>query len=625
MMQTRGVFGLLKPDVDVHTMGICTIANLLRDCGYTVHIAGKEVNSAIEDIRKVNNWSLVKKWITDNAITRIGFSYRLDPNEGCDYFMSFLSHLKEDNMFVEDGGQIEEISFAGLPETCGLIEARADGKVILFPGNETPVESLRRYRVPEELIPVSVVNDSQYDNMITDFARKYIESGRYLLQEPSDHFGYQECGTDRDSFVARLRYAEVKGTLPLIRTHSGPYNPDRLEALKEYNSWCRDLASSQLLDVLSIGSSQLTQSRFGEDWDGMANGGGVPVNSEIEYRVIRENAKPMLVRTYSGTRDVPGLAQIHERALNISWHAFSFWWFNRLDGRGDNDLLENLREHFEAIRFAASTHKPVEPNVPHHFAFRGADDITYIVSGYLAAKSCKLLGVNHLILQNMLNTPKYTWGVQDIAKGRAMLRLVRELQDKNFTVSLQTRAGLDYFCTDLDEAKVQLAAVTCLMDDIEPGDISSPEIIHVVNYSEAVSLATPPIIKESIKITLGVLNEYRSARAEGIVPDMRYDREVNDRAVRLYQEAREAIDILEAYFPNLYTPEGLAAVFEEGFLPVPYLMDHERRYPKATQYQTAVKDGGISVVDEKGRVVPTQVRYRQILSKMTAHDIRTAK
>jgi hypothetical protein len=106
-----------------------------------------------------------------------------------------------------------------------------------------------------------------------------------------------------------------------------------MEALKEYNSWCRDLASSRLLDVLSIGSSQLTQSRFGEDWDGMANGGGVPVNSEIEYRVIKENAHPMLVRTYSGTRDVPGLAEIHERSLNISWHAFSFWWFNRLDVR----------------------------------------------------------------------------------------------------------------------------------------------------------------------------------------------------------------------------------------------------------------------------------------------------
>ena len=616
MMEPRYVFGLVKPDVDVHTMGLCTIANLLRDCGCVVHIAGVDVNSALEDVRKVNNWSLIKKWIEDNGITRIGFSYRLDPQEGCDYFMSFYSHLQEDKMFVEDGGKIEDVSFAGLPDTCGLIRAKTDGKVLLFPGNETPMESLKMYGIPEDIIPMSVNKDDRYDRMISEFARGVVESGRYLKQTPLDHYGYQTCGTDRDSFVDRLDYAYAKGSLPLIRTHSGPYNPDRLEALKEYNSWCRELASSRLLDVLSIGSSQLTQSRFGENWDSLANGGGVPVNSEIEYRVIRENAKPMLVRTYSGTKDVPALAEIHERSLNISWHAFSFWWFNRLDGRGDNSLLDNLREHFEAVRYAASTGKPVEPNVPHHFAFRGGDDVTYIVSAYLAAKACKLLGVRHLILQNMLNTPKYTWGVQDLAKGRAMLKLVRGLEDGGFKVSLQTRAGLDYFVTDLEEAKVQLAAVTCLMDDIEPGNDNSPEIIHVVNYSEAVRLATPPVITESIRITLSALHEYRLARKEGRVPDMRYDADVNERTARLYDEAAQAVKILEEAFPDLYTPEGFARVFEKGFLPVPYLMDHERKYPSATQYPTAIKDGGISVVDENGRIIPTPERYRKILSDL---------
>ena len=157
---------------------------------------------------------------------------------------------------------------------------------------------------------------------------------------------------------------------------------------------------------------------------------------------------------------MPGLAKIHERSLNISWHALSFWWFDELDGRGHNCLLDNLKEHFEAVRWIVTTGKPVEPNVPHHFAFRGADDITYIISGFLAAKACKKLGVRHLILQNMLNTPKYTTGVQDLTKGRTMLKLVRELEDDTFHVSLQSRAGLDYFAPDLEEAKIQLAAVT---------------------------------------------------------------------------------------------------------------------------------------------------------------------
>ena len=612
----KDVFGFIKPLVDVHTMGVYTMANLLRDCGYKVYVSNDDVNEAVEQIYKINNYSLVKSWIVKNGITRLGFSYRLDPVEGCDYFLSLYHHLKDDNMFADNGGQLQQIFFAGLPDTCELVKGKTQGEILVFPGNESPIESLTMLHVPEGLMPAALNQNNPYDNMRWDFAKNLIESERYKWEQPLDHYGYAECGKDNDSYVARLKYAKEKHMLPIIRTHSGPYNPNRLEALKEYNSWCHELAQSRLLDVLSIGSSQLTQSNFGENWDGKANGGGVPVNSEMEYRTIRDNANPMLVRTYSGTKDVPGLAKIHERSLNISWHALSFWWFDELDGRGPNSLLDNLKEHFEAVRWIVTTGKPVEPNVPHHFAFRGADDITYIISGFLAAKACKKLGVRHLILQNMLNTPKYTTGVQDLAKGRTMLKLVRELEDHTFHVSLQSRAGLDYFAPNLDEAKVQLAAVTCLMDDLEPENDNSPEIIHVVNYSEAVRLATPPIIKESIKITLCALHEYRTARALGKVPNMKYDAEVKEREDALYTEAKDSILMLEKAIPNLYTPEGFYKVFVEGFLPVPYLMDQHRKFPKATMWHTAIKNGGIKVVDDEGRVIYTTDRYRKIISNL---------
>ena len=610
------IFGFIKPMVDVHTMGIFTMANLLRDCGFKACIAGDDIAEAVENIHKLNNYGLVKKWILDERVTRLGFSYRLDPKEGCDYFMSLYEHLKGDHMLKEDGGPLTGVSFAGLPDTCEMVGAKTNQKVLVFKGNETPVESLRMYGVPEHLFPNSLINDNPYDKMRWDFAEKLIESERYKVEKPSDHLGYSECGKENDSFVARLEYARKKHTLPIIRTHSGPYNSNRMEALKEYNSWCRTLAHSQLLDVLSIGSSQLTQSHFGENWEGLPNGGGVPVNSEMEYRIIKENASPMLVRTYAGTKDVPGLARIYERALNISWHALSFWWFDELDGRGNNTLLENLKEHFDTVKYIVTTGKPVEPNVPHHFAFRGADDISYIISGYLAAKACKMLGVRHLILQNMLNTPKYTWGVQDLAKGRVMLKLVRSLEDDSFKVSLQTRAGLDYFAPDLDYAKVQLASVTCMMDDLEPENNDSPEIIHVVNYCEAIRLATPPVIKESIQITLNALREYRNARALGKVPNMKYDQDVYERFSALYEEAKGAIDLLEANIPNLYTPEGFYKVFTEGFLPVPYLMDQHRKFKKATMWQTAIKNGGIKVVDDSGNVIDTIARYKKIISQL---------
>lgn len=615
-MEQKKVFGFIKPAIDVHTMGLYTMASLVRECGYKSCIAPVDVNTALEQVIKLNNYSLIKSWIIDNNITYLCFSYRLDPVDACEYFMQLYERLISDNMTYSTGGVIECFSFAGLPEACKLIAEKTQHKVIVFPGGESPIESLEKYNVPHENIQKGLLGDSEYDKMRLEFAKKIIESELYKKVSAPDHYGYSTCGTNQDTYIDRLIYAKEKSTLPIIRTHSGPYNPDRLEAIKEYNSWVEELAESRLLDVLSIGSSQLTQSNFGEDWDGLQNGGGVPVNSPLEYQIIYEKAKPMLVRTYSGTKDVPSLARIHEDCLNISWHALSFWWFNELDGRGKNTLLENLKEHFEAIRYIVTTGKPVEPNVPHHFAFRGADDLTYIISGFLAAKTCKKLGVRYLILQNMLNTPKNTLGVQDLAKGRTMLRLIKELEDETFSVSLQTRVGLDFFCTDLDFAKVQLAAATCLMDDIEPSNPNSPEIVHVVNYSEAVRLATPDIICDSIKITLATLKAYRNARLIGLVPNMEYDQDTKYRTEELYYEAKEAICLLEQKIPNLYTPEGLYFVFVNGFLPVPYLIDSENKYPKAKKWQTMFKNGGIYVVDKDGNIINTFKRYKQIFDSL---------
>lgn len=609
------VFGLVKTNIDVHTLGITTLENLLIDCGYECHISPKEISVAVEQIHKVNNYSLLQHWILSNHITRIGFSYRLDPHEAKDYFCHLFNELKSHNFFVENGGSLRGVFFAGLPDACRLVQQELGEDFLVFPGDETPIETLTKLGIPERKFPKDLRMTSEYDDMRWNFAKDLLSSEEYKLCMPSNHLGYKEAGGAKDSFIKKLQYCKQKRTLPLIRAHVGPYNPNRIEAIKEFLSWEKELASSGLLDVLSIGSSQLTQSKFGEDWEGLPNGGGVPVNSEQEYKMIKEAAKPMLVRTYAGTKDVPWMAEMHERCLNISWHALSFWWFCEIDGRGVNTVLENLREHLRAIRFIAQTGKPLEPNVPHHFAFRGADDITYIISGYLAAKTAKLCGIKDLILQNMLNTPKHTIGLQDLAKGRTMLRLVRELEDGTFAVHLQSRAGLDYFSPDLEKAKVQLAAVTALMDDIEPENDNSPEIIHVVSYSEAVRLATPPVIEESIKITLTALRKYREQRRMGIIENMAYNKELNERCETLYQEAKEAIILLEQYIPNLYTAEGLYRVFKEGFFPVPYMLDTDSKYPEATQWRTAIKNGGICVVNKKGEIIRTSDRYRKIILK----------
>jgi hypothetical protein len=606
------VFGLIKTNVDVHTLGISLIANLLRQSGYKTLISDESVSEAVIHIRRLNNFGLVKKWLLENSISRIGFSYRLDPDEGKDYFLDLYYQLKDNRMFVEDGGIVRQIFFAGLPDTCKLIQQKLGAKFLVFPGDEIPQESLKLLGVPADKWPNELISGNEYDTERWNFAKGIIEKGEYLKVLPKNHSGYANYGLKNDLLTDRIKTAKEKGTLPLMRAHVGPYSSYREQAINDFINWTIQLAQSGYLDILSIGTSQLTQAHFEEDWDDLPNGGGVPINSRFDYVRVWNAARPMLVRTYAGTKDVPYLAAIHEEYLKIAWHALSFWWFCEIDGRGENSLLENLRQHFETVKYIASMSKPLEANVPHHFAFRGGDDVTYILSVYLTAKLAKKNGIKYFILQNMLNTPKYTWGIQDLAKGRVTVKLVKELEDDNFKVYLQTRAGLDYFSPDYEKAKIQLAAVTALMDDIEPLNDNSPDIIHVVSYSEAIRLADPVVINESIKIVLDALNRYRLSRKKGRVENMLFDKDVEYRFNELYEEVKDAIYLLESNIKDLYTPDGFYKIFCNGFLPVPYLVDNMNKYPNSKWFQTQIINGSVKVVDNSGTVIPTVKRFKNL-------------
>ena len=473
-------------------------------------------------------------------------------------------------------------------------------------GGESVRETLTKMGVPEERIPKDIMEGSLYDDLRMEFGKDVIQAQEYNNFKPIDRSGYKEYGTGKDTVIKRLQHSmQNKPFMPLMRAHVGPYSStvDRLDSIKEFISWAKELASAGYLDILSIGTSQLSQSNFGEDWGDKPNGGGVPINSPEEYSMIWEAARPLLIRTYAGTKDIPQLAEMYEKTINICWHALSLWWFNKLDGRGPYDLYTNLQQHIETLKYIAKTNKPFEANVPHHFAFRGADDVTYIVSAYLSAKLAKKMGIRTFILQNMLNTPRSTWGIQDLAKSRAMLTLVKSLEDENFRVILQPRAGLDYFKPDLEEAKIQLAAVTALMDDIDPHDETSPPIIHVVSYSEASHLATPDIINESIRITQYSLQKYRQLRRDGKIEDMSRRQDVRERMLELIDAANTVISGIESSVTDPYSAQGFYTIFASGFLPVPYLWGEVDEFKYAKYWRTKPIKGGIKIVDEKDKPV----------------------
>lgn len=604
------IFGLIHPAVDAHTLGISSVGQLLEDCGYTVVIADAHVCAAANQPSHLDNIEIVLSWIRRYGITRLGFSYRLDPAEGAERFGRLMHQLRERRMFAEQGGPLRGIYFAGLPAACQRVEREYGDLVQTFDGDETPSETLRKLGVHASRLPSAMSTEVDYDEFRLRFGRELVESEKHLRVQPPDRSGYPEFGTAQDTVVARMKHAQTHGQPPLMRAHVGPYLPDREAAVRLFLDWTRELARARFLDVLSIGTSQLSQSHFGEDWTGLPNGGGVPINSPEEFRMVWQAARPMLVRTYAGTKNVPQLARMYEETIHIAWHALSFWWFCQIDGRGPYPVRQNLEQHLETLRFIAESGKPFEPNIPHHFAFRGADDVTYVVSSVLAARTAKRLGVRTLILQNMLNTPKSTWGIQDLAKSRALLTLARELEDESFRVILQPRAGLDYFSPNLERAKAQLAAVTALMDDIEPHDPGSPPIIHVVSYSEASHLADPPVVNESIQITLAALQEYRRLRAKGEIEDMSQHPEVKARTEELLQDVRTVLKAIEESIPDPYSAEGLYRVFWAGFLPVPYLWVGREEFAHAVRWQTRVIRGSVKVVDERGMPIPVEQRVQ---------------
>lgn len=602
------IFAFLKPSLDAHTLGVNAAAELLRSCGYHVLTGDTSLSNILNDIRYASNQEKLVNWLLENKITHIGISYRLDENIAVDIVGYVLYAIRSHNLLVTQGGPINGISFAGLPKACKTIREKFNDFVLTFQGSESPQETLEKYGVPEDRIPNEMKEGSKYDEMLLRFGESIIREKAYLDMKPITRPDYSEKGTRNDTLVKRLEATMQENYAPLLRAHVGPYSSaaTREENVAEFLNWCKHLSETGYLDIVSIGSSQLSQSNFGEDWGEKPNGGGVPINRPEEFEKIAEAASPMLVRTYSGTQRIPEMAQVYEENLNTAWHALSLWWFNKMDGRGPYDVYTNLVEHVKTMKYIAKTNKPFEPNTPHHFAFRGADDTTYVLSAYLAAKLAKKVGIKTFVLQIMLNTPRYTWGVQDLAKARAALKLVRSLEDENFRVVLQPRAGLDYFSPDLDQARIQLAAVSALIDDIEPDNEQSPPVLHVVSYSEADHLATPPVINESVQITQTAIKEYRRQRRAGLVSDMSKNEDVVMRTETLLKRVGTMVDAIEEHVTDPYSPEGFYTIFAAGFLPTPYIWAEKEEFEYATIWKTKPLNGGVWVVDEESKPVTAE-------------------
>ncbi|MGB9678683.1 MAG: cobalamin B12-binding domain-containing protein [Thermoanaerobacteraceae bacterium] len=405
-----------------------------------------------------------------------------------------------------------------------------------------------------------------------------------------------------DTLIKRI---DQKYPYPIIRHHFGLSSLDKtVEGIKK-------IADSKVLDVISIAPDQNAQEHFfDKKYDKSLDGaGGVPLRGKEDfvklYEASRRGNFPLL-RCYSGTNDIFKMAEMLVETINNAWAAIPLCWYNVLDGRGPRPVNISIEENQKLMKWHGERGIPVEVNESHHWSLRDAHDVIGVATAFLAAYNAKKMGVNTYIAQYMFNVPASISPKMDLAKMLAKIELIESLEDDNFRVFRQARAGLASFPSDLLEAKGQLASSAYLSMAIKP------HIYHVVGYCEAHHAATAEDIIESVKISKAIIKNALSG-----MPDMTQDKEVVKRKNHLIKETKillEAIKSLNSKSDDpLSDPNVLSKAIKIGLLDAPHLKGNKNA---KGLLKTKVINGACYAFDyENNRIISEEERVDKILNE----------
>ncbi|ADL67900.1 cobalamin B12-binding domain protein [Thermoanaerobacterium thermosaccharolyticum DSM 571] len=528
---------------DVHVAGVYKFLRLAESEGFDIQFLGPAtpIDKLVEIIR------LRKPDI-------VGISYRLTP----DSLKSILDVLKS---------RIKEYNLNGIRW--------------IFGGTEPNCIVAKESGIFEEV----------FDGTSGDeFTISYLKGQKVLADEV-------EYGQD---IVDRI---ERNYPYPVIRHHFGlPSYKDTLAGIKK-------IASEKVLDVISIAPDQNTQEHFFDKKYNTAldGAGGVPIRSEEEFKKLYDESRRgnyPLLRCYSGTNDVFKMAKMLKDTINNAWAAIPLCWYNVLDSRGPRQVEESIRENQKLMKWHADRNIPVEVNEAHHWGLRDAHDAIYVAASYLAAYNAKKMGVKNYIAQFMFNVPPATSPKMDLAKMLASIELVESLQDDNFRVFRQARAGLASMPQDLFEAKGQLASSAYLSMAIKP------HIYHVVGFCEAHHAATPDDIIESVKIVKAVIKNTLSGMF-----DFTQDLDVLKRKEELINDAKVILNGIRELntlcSDPLSDPHTLSLAIKLGILDAPHLKGNKSA---SGALQTKVINGACYAFDyENNRVIEEEERVFNII------------
>lgn len=407
---------------------------------------------------------------------------------------------------------------------------------------------------------------------------------------------------------------------PILRHHYG--RPSLDETVKGIEA----IAEAKVLDVVSIGPDQnaqqffFHQERMVEEFSGA---GGVPLRTEEDLRRLKSAAKRgnfPLMRCYSGTEDVFRYAEMLSNTIDNAWAAIPLCWYNELDGRGTRTIEQSMPEALELMRWHAERNIPVECNEPHHWGLRDAHDVIPVAMAYIAAYNAKKCGVSHYISQYMFNNPNGLNFSMDLAKVLAMIEMVESLEDQNFHIYRETRAGLALLSADEAVAKGQLAASTFMQMVVKP------HIMHVVGYCEADHAAKAEEVIESCRIVKGVI---RHTLKDHFSIDK--DEDIIRRKEELVREAKLLLSFIKEEYASfddpLGTPYVLCDCIRKGYIDAVHIKKNGKYMG---DLKTKIVNGGCvainpdngKIMSEEERLGRLKKRYSEAIGVNIGHDTK---
>lgn len=531
----------------VHVGGLHNFLQLAEKEGYTTHSLGPAVS--IERIRHV---------IEQERPDILAISYRLTPEVSVQLFEELSQKLME----IPDLNT--RLIFGGPPPVASMA-LRSGLFEKVFDGSESVSEIASFLRGAS----VSAESDVNAPDLI----------GRIMQKAP----------------------------YPILRHHFGR------PTVEETATGIRMIAQSEVLDVISLGTDQLAQEFFFRQHEMPSSGqgaGGVPVRSyddmELLYQSSRYGNFP-LMRCYAGTRDLLKWAEMSVKTIHNAWAAIPLCWYSAIDGRSNRSIRDAIAENQSVMRWYAEKGIPVEVNESHQWSLRDAHDSLAVTMAYLAAYNAKKAGVKHYVAQFMFNTPPGTYPDMDIAKMMAKLEMMQGLEDNNFQIIREVRAGIAHFSPNASIAKGQLASSALISLTLKP------HIIHVVSFSEGDHATLAEEVIESCNIIHGVLRNCLHG-----LPDITHVPRILQRKCQLIGEAYDILNALKIFGADsddpYSDPSVIASAIESGILDAPHF--HGNRHLKG-DIMTRVINGAWHAIDhETGYRIEESKRLKIILDRL---------